>query len=125
MTEAEMKELAKWADERVRQEKKREKLIELIQAAVDGCATYRAGLIADHLIANGVTIQEWISVTERLPQHFGTFLVAIDEVHGENRISVDSADYDPYAKKWSTFNYFCAGYKVTHWMPLPTPPKGE
>ena len=33
----------------------REKLIELIQQAVDGCATYWAGLIADHLIANGVT----------------------------------------------------------------------
>ena len=36
----------------------REKLIELIQSAVSGCATYWAGLIADHLIANGVTIKE-------------------------------------------------------------------
>ena len=36
----------------------REKLIELIQSAVDGCATYWAGLIADHLIANGVTVQK-------------------------------------------------------------------
>ena len=34
----------------------REKLIELIQAAVNGCATYWAGLIADHLIASGVAI---------------------------------------------------------------------
>ena len=34
----------------------REKLIELIQSAVNGCATYWAGLIADYLIANGVTI---------------------------------------------------------------------
>ena len=34
----------------------REKLIELIQSAVGGCATYWASLIADHLIANGVTI---------------------------------------------------------------------
>ena len=34
----------------------REKLIELIQSAVNGCATYWAGLIAGHLIANGVTI---------------------------------------------------------------------
>ena len=42
----------------------REKLIELIQSAVDGCATYWAGLIADHLIANGVTVRKhgrWIS----------------------------------------------------------------
>lgn len=35
----------------------REKLIDLIQSAVNGCATYWAGLIADHLIANGVTVQ--------------------------------------------------------------------
>ena len=34
----------------------REKLIELIQSAVGGCATYWAGLIADALIANGATI---------------------------------------------------------------------
>ena len=102
-------------------------------------------LIADHLIANGVTILtetkcntinvklpkeivvhpyggKWIPVSERLPEHFGTFLVAIDEVHGENRVSVDSADFDPYEKSWKTFNYFCAGFKITHWMPLPEPP---
>ena len=34
----------------------REKLIERIQSAVDGCATYWAERIADHLIANGVEI---------------------------------------------------------------------
>ena len=34
----------------------REKMIELIQSAVGGCSTYWAGLIADKLIANGVTI---------------------------------------------------------------------
>lgn len=34
----------------------REKLIELIQSAVDGCATYWAGLIADHLIAKDVVV---------------------------------------------------------------------
>ena len=32
----------------------REKMIELIQEAVDGCATYWAGLIADKLIESGV-----------------------------------------------------------------------
>lgn len=65
----------------------------------------------------------WIPVSERLPEYFGTFLVAIDEVHGENRVSVDAADFDPYEKSWKTFGYFCAGFKVTHWMPMPEPPK--
>jgi hypothetical protein len=35
----------------------REKLIELIHSAVGGCSRYWAGLIADHLIDHGVTIQ--------------------------------------------------------------------
>ena len=66
---------------------------------------------------------KWIPVTERLPEGFGTFIVAIDEVHGKNRVSVDAADFDPFEKKWSTFGYFCAGYKITHWAHLPEPPK--
>ena len=34
----------------------RDRLVELIQNAVDGCASYWAELIADHLIANGVVL---------------------------------------------------------------------
>ena len=34
----------------------RERLIELIADAVGGCSTYWAGLIADHLLANGVIV---------------------------------------------------------------------
>lgn len=47
----------------------REKLIELIQFAVSGCATYWAGLIADHLIANGVTIPVRCKDCERWQRH--------------------------------------------------------
>ena len=36
----------------------REKLIALIQASVNGCDTYWAERIADHLIANGVVVRE-------------------------------------------------------------------
>lgn len=36
----------------------KEKLVELIQRAVGGCARHWASLIADYLIANGVTVQE-------------------------------------------------------------------
>lgn len=115
----------------------REKLIELIQSAVGGCATYWAGLIADHLIANGVTLREhdchwateqaykngfeagkpkWIPVTERLPEYEMEVLT----YRGEGGISVErmfpgafwDLDYDIIDP-------------VTHWMPLPEPPKGE
>ena len=100
----------------------REKLIELIKTAVNGCATYWAGLIADHLIANGVTIQKWIPVTERLPETFGEFAVTIKTIEG--RAYPDYADYDPFAKRWYPSLYFAHSSKVTHWMPLPEPPKG-
>lgn len=55
----------------------REKLVELLRSVPRreevsigrGCGKsfVRLGIIADHLIANGVTIQRWIPVTERLP----------------------------------------------------------
>ena len=48
----------------------REKLIEVLRDV-----QYLGGLeekIADHLIANGVTVQEWISVKDRLPEIVST-----------------------------------------------------
>ena len=104
----------------------REKLIEILRKPIFPHELVDPiEAVADYLLDNGVTIHKWIPVSERLPDHFGTFLVAIDEVHGENRVSVDAADFDLSEKRWSTFGYFCAGFKITHWMPLPEPPKGE
>ena len=43
----------------------KEKLVAIIQAAVGGCSAYWAGLIADALIANGVTVQKqgrWVGI---------------------------------------------------------------
>ena len=37
----------------------REKLVEIIQNSVGGCARHWAEVIADGLISNGVTVQEW------------------------------------------------------------------
>ena len=46
----------------------REKLVELIESArYWGSGTSEE--IADHLIDNGVTVQEWISVKDRLPDN--------------------------------------------------------
>ena len=92
----------------------------------------KAGYIADHLIANGVTIatdnnvgHKWIPVTERLPEHFGTFIVAVDERDNNRTVYVDCADFDYFAKRWKTWGYFEDGWKVTHWMPLPEPPEED
>ena len=78
--------------------------------------------IADYLLENGVTVQRWIPVTERLPDHFGAFIVAIREPWKEG-VGKDCADFDPFEKTWVPSLCWDKGYKVTHWMELPEPPK--
>ena len=54
----------------------REKLVELIKAGIrkglrargDDRLDYSFEYVADYLITNGVTVQEWISVKDRLPK---------------------------------------------------------
>ena len=93
----------------------REKLVELLQDGdnpVWGWFPNNATMIqlADYLIAHGVTVQEWISVTERLPD-VGKNVLVYSEFDG---VSVDYHGGDSF------------GYAlVTHWMPLPQPPKGD
>lgn len=59
---------------------------------------------------------EWISVEERLPEQYGLFLIADDKGNME-------------VASWTKqFGWFSGGNRVkrvTHWMPLPEPPKGE
>ena len=67
---------------------------------------------ADHLIANGVTVQKWISVKDRLPDRDDmviAFYPTMRGTSGEMQIH----------KAWAMSE------TCTHWMPLPEPPKGE
>ena len=112
----------------------REKLVELLKTNAcpspficdQACKYYGYGdcfpyRFADHLISNGVTVQEWISVKERLPQEKVNCIVHYKHAYCDN---------DDY---WAIGMCFYDGekfrvdpaYKVTHWMPLPHPPKGE
>ena len=125
----------------------REKLVELLRDV-----QYLGGLeekIADHLIENGVTVQEdckncaeatqncivklqeqiaelrsaqeWISVDDRLPEEKVNCIVHYKHAYCDN---------DDY---WAIGICFYDGekfqmnlsYKVTHWQYLPHPPKGE
>ena len=106
----------------------REKLAEIIQNSVGGCARHWAEVIADGLIAHGVTVQEWISVDDRLPDQSGEVLVIVSG-NPQKNITLDCAyelaEYDPYdgwiMEMWPEWE----DAVVTHWMPLPEPPKGE
>ena len=98
----------------------REKLIELLtQVAVLG-DYLDMRKVADHLIANGVTVQKWIPVTERLPEDS----VAVN-LHTKSGV-VGTGFYDKHTKSWvQWYSGGSCSVDVTHWMPLPEPPKGE
>ena len=94
----------------------REKLIQFISEIV---VPYFAEQIADHLLANGVTVQKWIPVTERLPKEWVAVLVW-------SRCGFhETAVYLGIPGKWRiTWNHaLLEEGTVTHWMPLPEPPE--
>ena len=107
----------------------REKLVELLSEIIDGGFKWHNYLyesgeqlnndeIASYLIANGVTVQEWIPVTERLPENIANrVLVVCERSNG-----VFYAHYEkPFWINLETDKPFIS--TVTHWMPLPEPPK--
>ena len=62
-----------------------------------------------------VNVGEWISVSERLPEKQANFLIADDK--GNMEIAL-------WTKQFGWFSGSNRVKKVTHWMPLPEPPKG-
>ena len=59
-------------------------------------------------------MSEWISVKERLPEH-GQITLCYDD--GE----MDCDQWDEWANVW--VGHSQRVIRVTHWMPLPEPPK--
>lgn len=90
--------------------------------------------LADHLISHGVTVQEWISVDDRLPDETGRYLavkkrIAPDTLGGNRtdiviiRFFEDSGFKIPiHIPDWINEEI---KEEVTHWMPLPELPKGD
>ena len=74
-----------------------------------------AEVLADHLIANGVTVQEWISVDDRLPEA-GGYVVCIAKRNPFSRFMPMVARIE----KNGWVNPITEQYisEVTHWMPL-------
>ena len=104
----------------------REKLVELLQNAKAAmksenlsCDIARNMFVVDFMMSNGVTVQEWISVDDRLPENIANrVLVVCERSNG-----VFYAHYEkPFWINLETDKPFIS--TVTHWMPLPEPPKG-
>ena len=114
----------------------REKLVELIESA-RCCGSNTSEEIADHLISNGVTVNEWINSEEMLPEFpclaidvngnsvfIPDGILTIKDKHGEWCINaslakevrlIDGTKMD--ALIWEN--------RIAYWMPLPKPTKGE
>ena len=95
----------------------REKLIELLKQIKYVSVENAANI----LIENGVTVQEWISVDDRFPEEKANCIVYYQHAYCDN---------DGYWAIGICFNdgekfQINPAYKVTHWMPMPQPPKGE
>ena len=66
---------------------------------------------------------KWISVEERLPDDRGNF---ITKIHCDNGDWIEVNTFDYMEKEWWHDAVNCTVTKfVTHWMPLPEPPKED
>ena len=110
----------------------REKLVELLDRFVYD-EWYGNGDIAEKLISNGVTVQEWISVDDRLPEESGLYItfgctaVPVRWLHNFDKDMGKFGvwwDYDTDGKKHPRYR-FIEAEDITHWMPIPEKPKGE
>lgn len=117
----------------------KEKLVELLYTAeemadkrcdsypnCDGCPADNKRvdcmdwLKADCLLSLGVTVQEWISVKDRLPENYEAVLTF------DGRSIHIMAHHHDFKEPFGIVKGNFMGYvPVTHWMPLPVPPKGE
>ena len=100
----------------------REKLIEILKKPIfPNEMVDPIEAVADYLLDSGVTVQEWISVKERLPQEKVNCIVHYKHAYCDNDDywAIGMCFYD--GEKFRLY----PAYKVTHGMPMPQPPKGE
>lgn len=115
----------------------REKLVEILkQAPFEGKVLdewwweEKIKRIADHLISNGVTVREWISVDDRLPgkeeytatTEYGTeYYIRLLIAYKTDTVEYEIGYYDGY--KWMTEMPIRLIKDVVAWMPFPNMPQ--
>ena len=123
----------------------REKLIEILRKPIFPHELVDpTEAVADYLLDSGVTVQEWISVKDRLPEPEQGVILCTREIetygnHNEKK-KIYRNIYMGYFDGDEWLTSYCHGceyifrmnekypnetIEVTHWMPLPQPAKGE
>lgn len=105
----------------------KEKLARMLEQTISqiggfGVPRSDARRMAADLMHNGVTVQEWISVKERLPKPFVSVLVQMPD---EAPCPTVREGFITDKGIWHSAWYDREPDEVTHWMPMPEPPKGE
>ena len=102
----------------------REKLLELLKNAKAAmksenlsCDIARNMFVVDFMMSNGVTVQEWISVKDRLPEA-GRYVVCIAKRNPFSRFMPMVARIDKNCWENPITEQYIS--EVTHWMPLPS-----
>ena len=103
----------------------REKLIEIVKKAAysslpSNTEDFHLNMFVANLLSHGVTVQEWISVDERLPENFISVLGYM----------TDAGEFPPVRECYTVGNAFffpALGdvHPVSHWCEMPQLPKGE
>ena len=103
----------------------REKLIEIVKKAAysslpSNTEDFHLNMFVTNLLSHGVTVQEWISVDERLPKNFISVLGYM----------TDAGEFPSVRECYTVGNAFffpALGdvHPVSHWCEMPQPPKGE
>ena len=117
----------------------REKLAEIVKKAAysslpSNTEDFHLNMFVTNLLSHGVPVQDWIPVNDRLPDKTGRYLVLKNRIApdclGGNRTDivilrffVDKGFRMPtHIPDWINEEI---NEEVTHWMPIPQPPKGE
>ena len=110
----------------------REKLIEILRKPIFPHELVDpTEAVADYLLDNGVTVQEWISVKDRLPdnkEHDWVLAQVVEDngyMHIPRVMEYRQAKDDWFEETYGWLSKHNGLFSVTHWMPLPNPPKEE
>jgi hypothetical protein len=98
----------------------RKKIIDLLDEFPVQMEWHDNADLANFLLSHGVTVQEWISVDERIPQNFVSVLGYM----------TDAGEFPPVRECYTVGNEFffpALGdvHPVSHWREMPQPPKKE